>query len=113
MNEEVIEEAKKLLAPLDLIIDLYDMSYLWGSQKILDLSEYTLDELQKLRSVDLIDKSDKEDRFISHRLVNKHGVSTVILKSKTGKKIPVESEYQVFEHNSGLYMAVKGLKVGE
>lgn len=33
MNVEVVEEAKKFITPVDLIIDLFDMSYLWASQK--------------------------------------------------------------------------------
>jgi hypothetical protein len=113
MNQKIVDEAAKLLNPIDFIMDLYDMSYVWASKTLLNDMEYTLDEFQKLRSLDLLDEKVEEQKYrkvIADLLAKKHGTTSLTLNTKSGKKIKSEIEYQIFEFDGGFYMAGKGIK---
>jgi hypothetical protein len=114
MENPIVAEANKYLHPVDFIIDLFDYSFVWGSEGVLQTSGYTMEEFTKIRNFDTLDKSvNKEDyrKELSQMLTNKHGISTVLVNSKNGQKMRMTHEYHIFEYNKGTYMAGKGLKV--
>jgi hypothetical protein len=114
MENPVVVEAGKYLDKVDFIVDLFDNSFVWGSEGVLRASGYTLEEFMKIRNLDTLDKSVNQEEYrkeLAEMLVKKHGVSTVLVNSKTGQKIRMTHEYHIFEFKGGWYMAGKGLKV--
>lgn len=112
MDNPVVIEAKKYLDRVDFIIDLYDKSFVWASDKVLQVAGYTSDEFAKLRTFDTLDKSVDQEEYkkeLAQELINKHGTTTVLCNSKEGKKIRLTIEYYIFEFDGGWYRVAKAL----
>lgn len=114
MDDPVVIEARKYLDPVDFVIDLYDKSFVWADEKVIRTAEYTPEEFSKLRVYDTLDKCVDQKAYASElakQIAEKHGTTTVLCSSKTGKQIRLEIEYYIFEFQGGWYRAGKGLKV--
>jgi hypothetical protein len=114
MDNPVVVEARKYLDTVDYIVDLFDNSFVWGGERLLKVSGYTLEEFLKLRNFDTLDKSVDQNAFrkeLSEELAKKHGTNTVLVNTKTGRKINLTLEYHVFEYNGGWYRAAKALNM--
>lgn len=114
MDQKIVDEAMRYLAPVDFILDMYDMGYYWASKKLLDDVGYTLSEFQQMHVDDLLKNTADKDKYreeIAEWLVKKHGTTTLIVSTKSGKKIRAEAEYHVFNFNGVYYLAGKGINV--
>ncbi|HUD20241.1 MAG TPA: hypothetical protein VMR81_07400 [Patescibacteria group bacterium] len=114
MDNPVVVEARKYLETVDFVIDLYDKSFVWASEKVLQIAGYTSSEFTKLHTFDTLDKSVDQEAYkkeLAEELANKHGTTTVLCNTKVGKKVRLTIEYQIFELNGGWYRAAKALKV--
>lgn len=117
MNEyiEVIAKAHELMPDVDYIIDMYDNQFVWGSKRMLEMSEYTLDELRHTRTSDTIDTSqmapDTYRQVTMERLAKGKGQATIFTKSKNGKSIKIVTDYLVFQLDGGYYLASKATNI--
>jgi hypothetical protein len=50
MDTTLVTEAQKYLDNVDFIIDLYDYSFVWGSEGVLKRAGYTMEEFTKIRN---------------------------------------------------------------
>jgi hypothetical protein len=114
MDNPIVSEAQKYLDRIDFIVDLFDSSYVWGSNEALKATGYTLEEFIKLRNTDLLDKKINPNDYRMEALEylkKEHGTTTVKLEAKSGTRKQGLIEYQVYKFNDGYYMAAKGLKI--
>lgn len=113
MDNPVVIEALKYLDKVDFVIDLYDKSFVWAGDTVLKTAGYTSEEFTKLRTFDTLDKSVDQEAYkkeLMNELKDKHGAAIVLCNSKTGQKIRLDMEYQIFQFEGGWYRAGKALK---
>lgn len=115
MNDELLAEAKKYLASPDYIVDLYDLSFIWASDRGLSLTGHPKEDVGKLRSVDIIafDEALTEEIFrkqLSERIGKRHGQMALPVKKAGGGVLQLTIEYQVFIYKGGWYIVGRVLK---
>jgi hypothetical protein len=114
MDNPIVVEARKHLDKVDFVIDLYDKSFIWATDEVIRTAEYTPEEFMKLRTYDTLDKCVNQEAYakeLANQLIQKHGNTSVLCNTKSGKKIRLTIEYHIFEFNGGWYRAAKALKV--
>lgn len=114
MEPPVLTEAKKYLDTVDFIIDLYDKTFVWATDKVIHRTEYSPEEFKDLQVYDTLDETPDAasySKILAEQIIQKHGTTSVLVKSKTGKKMRIEIEYYIFQFDNGLYRAGKGLNI--
>ena len=109
MHDELLEKIKLTLPGVDYVADLFDLRFIWASQRTLDISGYSEQEFLQLRIVDVLNRNKiTEDEFrkiIGERIGQKSGTSNGYWQTKAGESKDFEVKYVVIEFNNGWFMA--------
>jgi len=110
-SKELIEYCKNIVKNPDVIMDLYDQSFSWASDKAVKMLGFSHEELANTRIMDLRvkDKSDQED-LIEHTR-KKDYVDIFPMKTKSGKVINIQARVVMIEFKNNPYQIVKVKKV--
>lgn len=112
MDESLLKEAQRQLPNLDFVVDLFDLSFLWTSQKLQSKSGYLENELSHMRLVEFSNMDEASWRkTLEERLVKIHGTAIIIIHNKQGLKMEFTEEYKVFTIGKNYFMAGKGISL--
>jgi PAS domain-containing protein len=108
-NQELLAEATKHIQGCDWIIDMYDLTILWASNKTLEVFGYSMDELLKSRSIDFIGEEIEViyRQDLPKRMTKRHGEIEYPIFKKDRTKLLTNCEYAIFNFNEGVYIASK------
>ena len=113
--ENVLAKAREFFGEdLDYVVDLYDLSIIWASSRVVDASEYSLEELHHKSLIDMLDPDINTEDYrknISERLIEGNGTTDVHTINRSGIKYILHIQFQTFDLGGGMYMACKALKV--
>ncbi len=113
--DSLLAAAKKKIKNPDIIIDPYDLTYVWLSDKFCQLSDYTCAELIGKSSQTIEDFADQELREIETEMAysqDKVPVESVLTK-KDGSKIQIKGYGYSFTYQNDPYMVGKIVKTNE
>ena len=110
MQEKILSEAKEYLKDPDGIIDAYNLSIIWTSKKLLDMTGYSVNDVGLLKATDFLDyEDDVKDIIVENRILAGGGTADVKWKTKKGR-LKVKTQFRMFELKDGLYYAFKVLE---
>ena len=110
MKADLIKKAGELLENPDMIIDLYDFTIVWMSEKLRGILSAG-DELIGTHLTDMfaIPEFQKREKVMEH--INKsHGFFKISLKSKDRAVVKFDVEFRTVEFNNGFYHIGKFIK---
>jgi PAS domain-containing protein len=104
MNEAIMRKAKELLKEPDMIIDLYDYTIIWTSDRILKITGFTREETEGKQIIDIhsISEEEKRKKLMEHAS-KPHGFMEVCLKLKGGGSVRMDVEFYNAEIEGGFY----------
>ena len=110
-SQELIKYSKEQLKDLDVIMDLFDQSFTWASDKTSKVLGFSHEELAETRVLDLrvMDKSDEED--LEEHTAKKDYVDNFRFRTKDMKEILVKARVKYIEFNKEPYQIIKILEV--
>ncbi len=113
--QELLKEANKHIPDPDVIIDVYDMTYAWVSQKHSTITEYTKEEQinTRISEISQLKHGDTNNTAPEALTPNQKFTQEMILTTKSGKKKEAEVAGIVIEFNNQPYLIGKILKVTE
>lgn len=107
-TDPIVEEAKKTLHSCDVIVDLYDLSYHWASEKFLSALGYTFRELHSKHVFDII-YSKLDLMHLRAKLISQIGKGDGELeynvKTKSGDKLHLVGRFHVFTYDGVWYIS--------
>jgi hypothetical protein len=109
MDEKLMAEARKHITEPDLVIDLYDLSIVWMSSKLMELLEYSEKDLGNITLIDLFGYDKERTRKAISEDFKEHGFRELIARTSKGTKFRLKAEFSNFEYNKGFYRVAKCL----
>ncbi len=113
VSDRILAEAKKYIPECDYIVDLFDLMFIWVSDKALKETGFTKDEILRMRNLDLIAEGMYSEvdlrKQLIERITKKQGENTYILKTAKGL-LNVRYQYQAFQFDGGWYITGKILE---
>ena len=109
----LISYCKNRVQDPDVIMDLFDKSFTWASNKTVKILGFSHEELANTRVLALRvkEKSDEED--LAEHIVNKDYVDDFPMKTKSGKIIIVKARVVTIEFRKNPYQIIKVMKLVE
>jgi len=112
-TEKLLAEANKIIKGPDVIIDPYDLTYVWVSKKICKIFEYSCDDIisKQLTEFEIYNK--RQPREIEMEMIDSDKPIEInsFVKTKSGKKIRFMGEGQGFKFGGHPYLVGKIKKV--
>ncbi len=110
-SPELVKHCQKIIKDPDVIMDLYDQSFAWASDKATQILGFHPDELANTRFLDLRvkDKSDTED--LKEHIAEKDYIADFPMRTKDGKVININARVIYTEFEKDPYQIVKVLKI--
>ena len=103
--DEILSKAKSLLKNLDVLIDVYDFSIMWASEKTAKTLGYSVDELKKMYLFDIMAyRKDRARSMTAEDFKRIEGVRELKLKSKDKKPVPIKTLFKFFKFGDGYYL---------
>lgn len=110
---QLLEYAKQFIENPDLIVDPYDLTYVWVSKKFCNISGYSSSELVGEQLLKFEDYKNVEPWRIESKMVtpNKKIRINSLLLVKNGPNVKINGYGRSFEFDNQPYMAGKILEV--
>ena len=110
-SKELIKNCKELVKDPDAIMDLYDQTFAWASDKAAKLLGFSHKELSVKRVLDIRikDTSDEED-LTEHTSKNDY-IDIFPMRTKDGKEILIKARVKYIKFNEQPYQIIKVLEV--
>ncbi len=106
--QKILAKAKEKISEPDVIIDPYDLTYVWVSDKMCDLFDYTAEELigKQIRE---FQHGKKDPREVEVEMAESKSLIPVdfSIKHKSGKEINIKGEGISFEFEEQPYLVGK------
>lgn len=114
VRDELLAEARKFIPECDYIVDLFDLRFQWASEKVVQETGFSMEELLNMRNIDIV--SDKYDeaqlrRELIERITKGQGEKEYIIKSKNKGDLLCDFAYHSFGFEGVWYMVGKIIKV--
>ncbi len=104
MDETLLKKARELFDEPDVIIDLFDMTFIWVSQHILDISGYSEDEMLGKQVMEFFSGFNIENNETLKRLMKtSHGKMNILAVGKDSKDIKINAEFYTIQHDDGYF----------
>lgn len=112
-DSPLLIEAKKYIPDCDWIVDLYDLMFQWASPYALKATGYTMEEVLKLRNIDVIADIDEMQlrKEVLGRIGKGHGEVEYTLKDKNNIHYQFKGRYHVFTFDGTWYLVGKILEL--
>lgn len=110
VNKDISKEANKYLADYDYIICYDNMRIIWANSEIVELTGLDQEEIEKLRTFDVIDKDYNKVEVLSRileRMIDKEGYYEPVIEAKNGTHVKLSVHYRTFIYNEGTYLVGK------
>jgi len=111
---DVLKEAKKQIDEPDAIIDLYDQTFIWVSEKFCEIVGYTKDELINKQLSDILDKAFDTRELHMHMMSSKDflPINTSFIR-KDGCELDVKAKGRAFDFQGHPYLVGKIVSIDE
>ena len=110
-SKELIAYCKKQVKNPDVIMDLYDQTFAWASEKVVKILGFSHEELAETRVLDLRIKSKSDEEDLMEHMAEKEYVEDMLFKTKKNKKVLVKLKVKYIEFEGHPCYVVKILKV--
>jgi len=109
MDNQIFDKAKEFIEDLDIIIDLYDMSICWMSDKGKEIMSVPTSDMIGQTAYDFM-ASPMEDAQLQNKkdIMNSEGENEYPVNTKEGPLL-LKFKYKTFKLNSGYYYVGKYL----
>ena len=110
---ELLKKPKEFVDQPDAIVDVYDLTFVWASQKLTKAMGYAHSEMQGLQTIDIHSDDKEQARKTEMEIsVGPQGqVREMPVKTKQGKPLKVKFKVYRFEFQENPYMVGKLLSV--
>ena len=104
MEKTILDKAKELLADPDIIIDLYDFTIVWSSQKHEKITGFSKKELtgKQVQNFFALNGDKKRAKAIEH-MSKSHGRMNVESTTKKGYVVKFTVEFYTIKFDDGFY----------
>jgi hypothetical protein len=108
----LLEKANQMINDPDVIIDLFDLSFVWVGAKLVKLLGYPKSEILEKPFHDFVRVNKIDIRNMVYYMFRKKGQNRFTMKTKLKKNVEVNANVKVFEFKGGFYQVGKITKIG-
>ncbi len=109
-SNKLIQFCKKTFKEPDVIMDLYDQTFAWASNKVVEILGFTHKELSNMRVFDLRIMKETTEEELAKRMQKEEFIDDMLFKTKKGTQVMATVKVKYVEFNKNPYHLVKIIK---
>jgi len=110
-SKRLVDYCKTIVKDPDVIMDVYDQSFEWASDRAAEILGFSHEELASKRVMDLRVKNKSDIEDLMEHTAKKDYIDNFPMKTKNGKTIIVNARVVYVEFEKNPYQIVKVIKI--